>query len=949
MTDNLKVAGLRLVIEGAAEFNSTISKVNSQLKLSAAEFSKLQAQYGKGANNIELLAGKQKLLQDKLQGTKDIQQQYNRILEETVKKYGENSVEADKVRTAIAKNEAEEIKLEKQLASVTRELQVQSSAWTQFGQKCETAGQKLQTIGDKVSGIGKTLSTRVTAPIAAAGTVAVKAAADLEDAMGATEQIFGNAADSVKDWVDDLDTYYGIAEKDALTYVNTMGSMLQNIGGLSAEAAADTGGRLLELAGDLTAMYGGTVDDAVRALTGALKGNNTMLDNYGMAVNDALIKSKALEMGLIDEGEQLTLAAKQGATLALIYEQTAAAQGQAAREAEGASGSFRTLKTEAKNLAADLGSLLLPAASKIIKVITQLVQKLSALSPETKELVLNIAAVAAGVGPVLLIVGKLVSSLGSVLTVVGKAAKAFGVLSSATGAFSGLIGALGGPVGVAAVALVGLALALSDGESAYGKLVKTLNKAEKSWKKVNEAKSEALENGAEEIADIQTLKLELDSIVDANGRVKKGYEERARFIAGELSKATGTEINLVDGVIQSYDELSATIDNYISMRRAEIAIEAGEDAYKAAIQGRKDLEQAYVDSYNAMLKAQEDYNIAAAGREQAEAGQRLARATELYEGLKTQYEGYGEEIKTYEADLTAFRNGEYDQVAAGLSGLLVSMEQFTAMSKEEQDQQVADTSAALEEKKQLYQLTGDETTKIQADALAQQLKDEETYLADRDARQRTADADFTAHQSRTHSELEQASSQHYTREESNETSHLNRMVSNISQQSGPALSATKQVTGAVSGELSSVENKTYNWGWNAISGFIEGIRDRKRGVADACAEIAATVQDYIGHNSPAKKGPGRFIVKWGENAIKGWIKGMMSMQPKLEEAAAAMAGAAMGEFNTSPTTDNRSYSYGGVTVNVQSMNVRSESDIKQVAQELYRLQVRNARGRGVVA
>ena len=947
MADNLKVAGLRLVIEGAAEFNSTISKVNSQLQVSSAEFSKLQAQYGKGANNVELLAGKQKLLQEKLQATKDIQAQYNRVLEQTVEQYGENSVEADKVRAAIAKNEAEEIKLEKQLADTTRELQIQSSAWTQFGQKCEDAGKKLQTIGDKVASVGQTLTTRLTAPLVAAGTLAVKSAADFEDAMGATEQIFGAAAGQVAKWADELDTYYGIAEKDALSYVNTMGSMLQNIGGLTADEAAKTGEKLLELAGDLTAMYGGTVDDAVRALTGALKGNNTMLDNYGMAVNDALIKSKALEMGLIDEGEQLTLSAKQGATLALIYEQTAAAQGQAAREAEGASGSFRTLKTETKNLATEVGVMLLPAATKVINYLTELVKKLSNLSPHTKELLLDIAAVAAGVGPVLLIVGKLTSSLGSILTVVGKAAKAFGALTTAAGGFSSIIGALGGPIGIAAVAMVGLAVALADGESEYSKLVKTLKEAEKSWKKVNDAKEEALSQGKAEIEDIQTLKLELDSMVDANGRVKEGYEERAAFIANELSNATGQEIQLVDGVIQSYEELGAAIDEYVAKRRAEIALEAGADAYAAAIQGRKDLEQAYVDSYEAMLKAQDDYNNAAAGRDQAEAAQRLANATQLYQDLESQYNEYGEEIKNYEADLAAFRNGEYDKVAAGLSGLLVSMEQFTAMSREQQEQQVKDTEDAYNEKVRLYQLTGDETTKIQADALAAQLKDERDYLASREKEQKNSDAEVKRQQTQTQNELQQSNSQHYRTEESNETDHLNKMVSNISQQRGPATSATKEVTSAVSGELDGMEAKTERWGANAISGFVAGIRSMIGQVQAAAAETAGALELYIGHNSPAKKGPGRFIVKWGANAIKGWIQGMESMRPKLEEAAAAMAGAAMGQFETSPTADNRSYTYGGITV--QNMVVRDEMDIKLIAQELYRLQVKNARGRGVVA
>ena len=52
-------------------------------------------------------------------------------------------------------------------------------------------------------------------------------------------------------------------------------------------------------------MYGGSTQDAVRALTGALKGNNTMLDNYGMAVNEGLIKRKALELGLMEGANQV--------------------------------------------------------------------------------------------------------------------------------------------------------------------------------------------------------------------------------------------------------------------------------------------------------------------------------------------------------------------------------------------------------------------------------------------------------------------------------------------------------------------------------------------------------------------------------------------------------------------------------------------------------------------
>ena len=71
-------------------------------------------------------------------------------------------------------------------------------------------------------------------------------------------------------------------------------------------------------------------------------------------------------MGLYDGTGQMDLATKQAATLALIMEQTGAAQGQAAREAEGASGSVRAFTTEIKNIATDIGKVLVPVITPLL-------------------------------------------------------------------------------------------------------------------------------------------------------------------------------------------------------------------------------------------------------------------------------------------------------------------------------------------------------------------------------------------------------------------------------------------------------------------------------------------------------------------------------------------------------------------------------------------------------
>ena len=218
--------------------------------------------------------------------------------------------------------------------------------FSELEKELKNASKNLKKAGQELTKIGKSLTMGITAPIVGAGAASFKLAADMEDAMGATSQIFGKSASSMQSWAKDLKSYYGIASGEALEYGNMMGSMLQNIGGLTEDEAAKQSQALIILAGDLTAMYGGTTKDAVRALTGALKGNNTMLDNYGMAANDAMIKTKALEMGIYSGTGQMDLATKQAATLALIMEQSGAAQGQAAREAEGASGSMRAMTTE---------------------------------------------------------------------------------------------------------------------------------------------------------------------------------------------------------------------------------------------------------------------------------------------------------------------------------------------------------------------------------------------------------------------------------------------------------------------------------------------------------------------------------------------------------------------------------------------------------------------------
>lgn len=111
-----------------------------------------------------------------------------------------------------------------------------------------------------------------------------------------------------------------------------------------------------------------------------------------------------------------------------------------------------------ESLAITLASLIVPALRDFVQWLTQLVNKFTALSPETQKTILMIAGIATAIGPVLMVLGKLTSSVGSIITTFGKIP---GAIAKAKGAFTAVSAAIGGisaPV-VAVVAVIGVLIA----------------------------------------------------------------------------------------------------------------------------------------------------------------------------------------------------------------------------------------------------------------------------------------------------------------------------------------------------------------------------------------------------------------------------------------------------------------------------------------------------------
>ena len=106
---------------------------------------------------------------------------------------------------------------------------------------------------------------------------------------------------------------------------------------------------------------------------------------------------------------------------------------------------------------------------------------------------------------------------------------------------------------------------------------------QQAWNELTQARQDTINVGMTELSNYKALYTELDSIVDANGRVKEGYEARASFITTTLKDALGVEIELVGDQVKGMQNLRDSIDEVIEKKKAQIILNSQEELYTEAV------------------------------------------------------------------------------------------------------------------------------------------------------------------------------------------------------------------------------------------------------------------------------------------------------------------------------------------------------------------------------
>lgn len=138
----------------------------------------------------------------------------------------------------------------------------------------------------------------------------------------------------------------------------------------------------------------------------------------------------------------------------------------------------------------------------------------------------------------------------------------------------------------------------------------TLDDYKYSMEEADKAKQNYLNKNMSEIDYYQDLYRELDTLIDKNGKVKKGYEDRAKFIVDTLNGALDTEIKMTGGVIKEYDKLEDKIKKVIEQKKAQITIDANEEKYSKAKEKQLELEENYANLMQENEQKQNDRNKA---------------------------------------------------------------------------------------------------------------------------------------------------------------------------------------------------------------------------------------------------------------------------------------------------------------------------------------------------
>lgn len=277
---------------------------------------------------------------------------------------------------------------------------------SQKGQQTESKLSKaFGALGRGAAVAGKAIATGLAVGATAMAGLTVKAlqaSGDLEQNMGGAEAVFGELGKTIGDMKTPMQVFnsetgkvktqmssleavskeayknMGLSQSDYLATANKMGALFKGAG-FETQEALDLSSQAMQRAADVASIMGIDTSAAMEAVAGAAKGNFTMMDNLGVAMNDTAIGAYALEKGINKSTSEMSQQEKIGLAMEMFLDKTSYAAGNYAKENETLAGSLGTAKSALSNFLAGSGDVesLVSSFSNLANVVVNSLKEIA--------------------------------------------------------------------------------------------------------------------------------------------------------------------------------------------------------------------------------------------------------------------------------------------------------------------------------------------------------------------------------------------------------------------------------------------------------------------------------------------------------------------------------------------------------------------------------------------
>lgn len=214
-------------------------------------------------------------------------------------------------------------------------------------------------------------ATAVTGALVGITTASVKARGEIEQQIGGTEAVFGKYSKNIQEMAKKSYSSMGTSANDYMATINKMGSLMKG-SGIDNKTAMDLSSAAMQRAADVASVMGISTESAMESIAGAAKGNFTMMDNLGVAMNATTLESYALSKGIKKSYKEMENSEKIQLAMQMFLDKSAFAAGNYKKENDTLAGSITTLKASWSNFlsgAGDLGQVVGAATGAVNTIV----------------------------------------------------------------------------------------------------------------------------------------------------------------------------------------------------------------------------------------------------------------------------------------------------------------------------------------------------------------------------------------------------------------------------------------------------------------------------------------------------------------------------------------------------------------------------------------------------